>query len=450
MAKQNYIEKANSVVPSKAQLQFMDTEFVAFMHYGMNTFCNTEWGTGREPAKYFAPPEINAVQWVKAVKAAKMNGIVLTCKYSDGFCLWPSEYTEHSVKNAPWLDGKGDVVREVANACRIEGIKFGVYLSPYDMHEETFGTEKYNDYFVNQLTELLTKYGDIFCVYFERDNSGKMNYDWERYYKTVRKYQPDAMICNCGPDVRWCGNHTGVGRSSEWSVVPKNLINNAPSEKLVQPDLGSRSKIRKADELVWFPMLMDLTMRPGWFFHDTDNPNMKVLSKALETYFKSVGNNGTFFLNVAPSHSGKIDRADLEQLVTLGAQLELEFRDEFTEGCEFKATNEKDDLHSAKFINSGKSYFRTADGALKTTITVDMGEVKSINKVVLAENIKTGQQIEKFKLYYFYNKRWHKIYQGGTIGRKKICLLPPMDARRLKLVIEKTRGFATISEFKVY
>lgn len=450
MANQNFIEKANSVVPSKQQLAFMDTEFIAFVHYGMNTFCNTEWGSGREPVKYFNPADFKPTQWVKAIKAAKMRGLVLTCKFSDGFCLWPSKYTEHSVKNAPWLDGKGDIVHDLMVACRAEGLKFGIYLSPYDMHEPTFGTDAYNDFFVNQLTELCTNYGDIFCVWFERDNSGKQNYDWERYYKTIRKLQPDAMICNCGPDIRWCGNHTGVGRSSEWSVVPKELINDAAPEKLVEPDLGSRRKIKHADELVWFPMIMDLTMRPGWFFHDTDTPNLNVLSKALETYFKSVGNNGTFILNVAPSHSGKIERADLEQLVTIGAQLELEFREDFTEGCKFVATNARDDLHSADFINSGKSCFRTVDNPRKTTITVDMGEVKSINKIVLAENIKTGQQVEKFKLYYYFNKRWHKIYQGGTIGRKKVCLLEPMDARRIKLVIEKTRKFATISEFRVY
>lgn len=447
---QNFIDKANSVVPSQAQLDFMNTEFIAFVHYGMNTFCNTEWGSGREPVKYFNPNEFSPRQWIKAIKAAKMKGLVLTCKFSEGFCLWPSEYTDYSVKNSPWMEGNGDIVRGVAEACREEGLKFGIYLSPYDMHEATFGTEKYNDYFVNQLTELCTKYGDIFCVWFERDNSGKQNYDWQRYYDTIRKHQPNAMICNCGPDIRWCGNHAGVGRSSEWSVVPKELINNCSPEKLVQPDLGSRRIIKKADELVWFPMIMDFTMRPGWFFHDSDNEGTKVLARAVETYFKSVGNNGTFILNVAPSHSGKIDRGDLEQLVTIGAQLELEFKQDFTEGCEFTVTNACDDLHSGKFINSGKSYFKTVDNPKKTTITVDMGDVHGINKVVLAENIKTGQQVEKFKLYYFYNKRWHKIYQGGTIGRKKICMLPPMDARRIKLVIEKTRKFATISEFKIY
>lgn len=450
MAIKSYIEKANAVVPSEQQIEFMDTEFIAFVHYGMNTFSNAEWGSGREPEKYFNPADFSAKQWVKAIKSASMKGLILTCKFSDGFCLWPSAYTEHSVKNSPWLDGEGDVVKEVSIECRNEGIKFGIYLSPYDMHEKTFGTDAYNDYFVNQLTELCTNYGDIFCVWFERDESGKQKYDWERYYKTIRKLQPDAMICNCGPDIRWCGNHSGIGRQSEWSVVPKELINDAPAAKLVEPDLGSRKKIRKADELVWFPAIMDMKMRPGWFFHDHETPNLEVLSKAIMSYFKSVGNNGTFILNVSPSHSGRIDKKDLEQLVTLGAQLELEFKEDFTEGAEFTSNNCSDELHSAKFINSGKSYFKTAKNARKTEIIVNMGEVRSIDKIVLAENIRTGQQVEKFSLYYFFNKRWRKIYKGTTIGRKKICIISPMEAKRIKLVIEKTRDFATISEFRVY
>lgn len=444
----NYIEKANSVVPSKAQLDFMNTEFMAFIHFGMNTFTNTEWGTGREPAKYFKPADFSAKQWVKTVKAAKMNGIVLTCKYSDGFCLWPSKYTEHCVKNAPWMDGKGDLVKELAEECAAEDVKFGIYLSPYDMHEESFGTEKYNDFFVNQLTELCTNYGDIFCVWFERDNSGKQNYDWQRYYDTVKKYQPDAMICNCGPDIRWCGNHTGIGRQSEWSVVPKELINNAPSRKLVEPDLGSRKKIKKAKELVWYPSITDISLRPGWFYHETETFDIKVLSKALDVYFKSIGNNGSLILNISPSHTGKIDKKDVENLITFGVQLDIEFRDCLSDGAKFEDEGHSDDLHSSKFINSEKSYFK--NNGKKSVITLDMGEVKGINKIVLGENIETGQQVEKFKLYYYFDKKWHKIYSGTTIGRKKICPLPAMDARRIKLVIEKSRDFATIKTFKVY
>lgn len=450
MSKESLIKKANSVVPSKAQLDFMNTEFIGFIHYGMNTFCNTESGTGREPEKYFTPADFNPKQWIDTVCATGMKGVVLTCKCSDGFCLWPSKHTKHSVKSSPWRDGNGDIVREIADECALHNIKFGISLSPYDMHEITFGTSEYNNFFVNQLTELCTEYGEIFCVWLDRDNSGRQDYDWQRYYDTIKKYQPNAMICNCGPDIRWCGNHVGVGRSSEWSVVPKKLINNAPVSALVEPDLGSRSKIKKADELVWFPMVMDLTMRPGWFYHESDNPDLKLLSKALETYFKSVGNNGTLMLNIAPSHSGYIDKKDVQQFVTLGSQLRLEFKENFAQNAVFEASNCSDELHSVKFINSDKSYYKTIDNPRKTEITVDLGEVRNINKILLAEHIETGQQIEKFKLYFFYNKKWRKIYSGDTVGRKKICLLKEMDARRIKLVIEKTRGFATIEKFKIY
>ena len=450
MSDNNIIKKANSIVPSKAQIEFMNTEFIAFVHYGMNTFCNTEWGTGREPAKYFTPADFSPQQWVRAIKSAGMKGLILTCKFSDGFCLWPSKHTEHSVKNSPWRDGEGDIVRELSDECHAEGIKFGIYLSPFDMHEKSFGSDNYNDFFVNQLTELCTDYGDIFCVWLERDNSGKQNYDWNRYYETIRKYQPNAMICNCGPDIRWCGNHTGVTRSSEWSVVSKDLINDVSPVKLVQPDLGSRRVIKKAKELVWFPSIVDVSMRPGWFYHENENPDVKILSKVLETYFRSVGNNATLLLNVAPSHSGKLDKIDIEHLVTLGAQLSIEFKTDFTKDAVFESDDNCDDLHSVKFINSEKSYFKTKSNCKKATITVDMGEVRNINKVVLCENIATGQQVEKFKLYYYYNKHWHKLYSGTTIGRKKVCLLHTMDARRIKLVIEKTRDFATISEFKIY
>ena len=449
MQKYDYIDAANKATPSENQLEFMNTEFIAFVHYGMNTFVNTEWGTGREPEKYFNPAEFSAKQWVSVIKSTGMKGLILTCKYSDGFCLWPSKYTSHSVKNSPWLDGKGDMVKEVANECHAQGIKFGVSVSLYDMHEPSFGSDKYNDFFVNQLTELCTQYGELFCVWFERDENGKQSYDLDRYAETVRKYQSKAVIGNCGGDIRWCGNHIAHGRSSEWSVVPKKLLS-ANSQALVEPDLGSRKKIKKEKELVFYPNVMDVSLRPGWFFHDSDNIEIKNLSDVLMAYFASIGNNGTLLLGIAPSHSGKIEKVDEEHLFILSRQLDIEFGNDFTVNCKFEASNRSDDLHSERFINSGASYYRTQDNPSKTEITVDMGEIRLINKVVLSEHIETGQQIEKFTLYRYYNKKWRKIYKGTTIGRKKICSLHPLEARRIKLVIEKTRNFATISDFKIY
>lgn len=449
MEKYDYIARANEAIPSENQLNFMNTEFIAYVHYGMNTFINTEWGTGREPEKYFNPADFSAKQWVDVIKSSGMKGLILTCKYSDGFCLWPSKYTEHSVKNSPWLDGNGDMVKAVADECRLQGIKFGVSVSLYDMHEPTFGSEKYNDFFVNQLTELCTDYGELFCVWLERDEGSRQHYDLDRYISTIRKLQPKAAIGNCGGDIRWCGNHVAHGRSSEWSVVPKKILD-SDAATLVQPDLGSRRKIKREKELVFYPVAVDLPLRPGWFFHDSDNIDVKDLSDVVMSYFSSVGNNGTFMLGIAPSHSGRIEKTDEEHLFILARQLEIEFGENFTKDCKFEANNRRDDLRSERFINSGTSYYRTEDDPGKTEITVDMGEIRLINKVVLSEHIETGQQIEKFTLYRYYNGKWRKIYSGTTIGRKKVCSIHPTEVRRLKLVIEKTRKFATISDFKVY
>ena len=223
------IRYAASITPSPRQLVWQQLEFYAFTHFGMNTFTNREWGDGTEDPALFNPDALDADQWVAAVKSAGMKALILTCKQHDGFCLWPSAYTEHSVKNSPWKDGKGDVVREVSDACRRGGIKFGVYLSPWDRHDARYGQGKpYDDYFVSQLTELATNYGDIFCFWFdgacgEGKNGKKQIYDWERYYAVLRKLQANAVLNVCGPDVRWCGNEAGHCRKAEWSVVPAEL-----------------------------------------------------------------------------------------------------------------------------------------------------------------------------------------------------------------------------------
>ena len=257
----DYIKRAAAVVPSKRQLKWHELEFYAFIHFGMNTFTNSEWGNGNDDPVLFNPEKLNANQWAAAVRAAGMKAIILTCKHHDGFCLWPSEYTDYSVKKSKWKDGQGDVVRECAEACKKFGLKFGVYLSPWDRHDPRYGEgEAYNKYFKNQLRELLTNYGDIFCVWFdgacgEGKNGRKQEYDWQGYYDLIRECQPEAVISVTGPDVRWCGNEAGVCRKSEWNVVPyyysnQELIAAASQQTAEKPpkrisattlDLGSRT-----------------------------------------------------------------------------------------------------------------------------------------------------------------------------------------------------------------
>lgn len=450
MKENNLIQRANAILPSKSQLEFSELEFIAMIHFGMNTYTNSEEGTGREPEKYFSPPELDAQQWVSAVKSAGMKGLVLTCKHSDGFCLWPSLVTEHSVKNSPWLDGNGDVVKLVSDECQKQGIKFGIYISPYDKHEKSFGSSEYDEFFSKQLSELLTGYGDIFCVWLPKDNKTSFHYNWQLYYETIRKLQPEAVICDCGPDVRWVGNFGGVSRSEEWNVVPYDLLNNAPAQRLALPDLGSLKKLKKAKDLVWYPSLTYVSLRPSWFYHKEEETNLKMLSKILEIYFRSVGNNGTMALSVPVSHTGKIDKKDLDSLLTLGAQLKIEFKEDFAKKGEFSATCQKDEMHSPSMIKKENGYWHSGNIDKKQSLFLEMQEVNFINKIVIGENTPSGQQIEKFNIFYFFDGKWRKIYSGNTVGRKKICNLEPMNAKQIRLDILKTRGFATIKTFEVY
>ncbi len=450
MNEKDIIKRANAVLPSQAQYDFCELEFLALIYFNMCTFTNSEKGTGREQEKYFNPPELDTEGWIRSIKFAGMKGVILNVKDIDGFCIWQTEHTDHSVKNSPWLDGNGDVVRAVADECRKQDMKFGIYISPYDLHEKTFGTAEYDDFFVSLLTELLTNYGDIFCVWFPKNSGFEYKYNWQRYYETVRTLQPGAVICDCGPDIRWAGHNGGVARKEEWSVVPYTLLNNAPVSRLVEPDLGSLKKLKKAKELVWYPPITYIPLRKGFYYHKQDEANLKMLSNILDVYFRSVGNNGVFALGISPTFLGDIDEKDVDSLRTLGAQLKVEFKDNLAQDGVFTSDSEKDKAHGAQALNEENGFWHSGEAGKNISITLDMGKVHFINKIVLGENTKSGQQIEKFTLSYFFDGKWRKIYSGNTIGKKKICLIAPTNARRIRLDIKKTRGFATLKTFEVY
>jgi len=270
------------VKPTPQQLAWQESELTMFLHFGINTFTDREWGDGKEDPKLFNPIELDARQWVQVAKDAGFKYMILTAKHHDGFCLWPSEYTEHSVKNSPWRAGKGDVVRELADACQEAGMKMGIYLSPWDRHEQTYGDSPvYNQYFRNQLTELLTNYGEISEVWFdgacgEGPNGRRQEYDWQSYYEVIRKLQPNAVIAICGPDIRWVGNEDGVARETEWSVQDANPV--------IHKDIEGK---------VWYPAECDVSIRPGWFWHKSQDDKVKSLEHLLDIYYKSVGRNRT-------------------------------------------------------------------------------------------------------------------------------------------------------------
>ncbi|MDO4297878.1 MAG: alpha-L-fucosidase [Lachnospiraceae bacterium] len=432
----DFLREAANVKPSQRQLKWFEMEMYAFIHYGPNTYTDREWGQGTESPEIFHPTGLDCDQWVEAIKAAGMKGMVLTAKHHDGFCLWPSKYTEHSVKNSPF---QGDIVKEAADACRRGGIKFGFYLSPWDRNSQYYGKLEYNDYFCNQLTELLTGYGDIFCVWFdnacgEGANGKRQVYDFERYFSLIRKYQSEAVIFNdYGPDIRWCGNEAGAARYSEWAVVPSELcryseIQTGPGPMAAEGslsylyntdrELGTMANILYSRGLVFAPSEINMSIRPGWFWHREEEPHS--LERLFRTYLTSVGANACLHLNLPPTCEGKIDERDVKRLQELGALIRKEF------GREIPSKTEK---------LPGKP-------PTQPVYRVNLARpLKDLKYVVLREEIARGQRVESFRITAeFASGGQYPLYQGTCIGNRRICPLQDPFALQNPLINDSDEG----------
>lgn len=461
---------ASKVTPSPRQIEWQKLEFYAFCHFGTNTFTGKEWGDGNAAPSLFNPKKLDAEQWVKEIKNAGMRALILTCKHHDGFCLWPSKYTDYSVKNSPYKNGKGDVVKEVSDACRKHGIKFGVYLSPWDRHEKTYGQGKaYDDYFVNQLTELAENYGDVFCFWFdgacgEGKNGKKQVYDWNRYFTLIREKQPNAVLNICGVDVRWCGNEAGKYRSAEWSVVPYSLCNQDYTAEHSQQaddksfskkfdsttkDLGSRDAIDGISDFIWYPCETDVSIRPGWFYHKSQDFRVKSVKKLMDIYFGTVGGNSAFLLNIPPDKNGLISKADVRVLRKLGDRLRAEFSENKAVGASVTASTENGENRASNVICEN-GYWKCEDGDEAPEITLDFKERVKIDKIVLCENIETGQQIESFEVYAKTDNGFTKIAEAETVGAKRICCFEPVKTKKIKVKITSYRRIATLKKIELY
>lgn len=463
------------IKPSKRQVEFQKLEFYAFVHFTVNTFTGKEWGDGTENPEIFSPDQFDAVQWVTAIKDAGMKGLILTCKHHDGFCLWPSIYTKHTIAASPYKDGKGDIVREVAEACSSAGIKFGVYLSPWDRNSVLYGQGKeYDDFFVNQLTELLTNYGPVFDVWFdgacgEGPNGKKQYYDWERYYEVIRKLQPEACINVCGPDIRWCGNEAGDTRDAEWSVVPKRLKNTEMIASKSQQeedsdfsfrgrkisssdeDLGSREILENEKELIWYPVEVNTSIRPGWFYHEDEDDKVRSLEELSQIYFHSVGGNGTFLLNIPPNKNGLFAKEDVERLKELGQFLRTAFRKNLMEDAVLSADSYKGGCNIENVREPGYgSYFSTEEGVTSCVIEIQFNEEKIVNYLVLQENIELSQRVEGFSVKAEVNGIMEDIYYGKVIGYKHIAQLKGISTKCLQINILDARVCPTLSFIGIY
>ncbi len=405
-------------VPSRSQLWWQRAERGLFTHFGMNTFTDREWGDGSEDPRLFNPAHFDAGQWARSARAGGFKYVILTAKHHDGFCLWPSKYTEHSVKNSPWRDGHGDVVREFVDAMRAEGLRPGLYLSPWDRHEHTYGdSPRYNAYYIAQLTELLTQYGPIVELFFdgangEGPNGKKQTYDWDLVHRTVRRLQPAAlMFSDAGPDIRWIGNERGTAGDPDWCTVDPALV---PYAGFDSPNVAEWLQHGNADGSVWRPGEADVSIRPGWFFHEAESAKVRSTENLLELYFASVGRNANLLLNVPPTREGVFHDADVTRLADFGRRVHELFADDLAAHARVRRMGESTELA--------------------------FGRPVSIGMAALHEQIERGQVVSRYRVEARVDGVWSVLSRGTTIGRTKIDRFAAVTTDRVRLTIEASAG----------
>ncbi len=435
------IDMASRLVPTAQQLEWQQMEFTAFLHFGMNTFTGNEWGHGTDSPALFNPSELDCEQWVKALKDGGFKMALITAKHHDGFCLWQTETTEYSVKNSPWKDGKGDVVRELRDACEKYGMKFGVYLSPWDRNAPSYGdSPAYNKFFIAQLTELLSNYGEVHEVWFdgacaEGPNGKKQEYDWTAILAKIRELQPKAVTAIMGDDVRWVGNEGGLGRETEWSatVIPpgsythKKAAKEALGLEEMSKDLGSRELVAKAQEVYWYPSEVDVSIRPGWFYHAEQDGQVRSLANLVNIYYRSVGCNSVLLLNIPPDRRGLIHEIDVQRIKELSEYINKTF-----------ATNyvEKGNQEWAAQVGESKEY--------------DVKSGAMVNTFLIQEDITKGQRVEDFLVEVYSNGAWQYATEGTTIGYKRLLRFSDCQPEKVRVTIRGSRATANISNVGLY
>lgn len=427
------------VKPSGQQLAWQELEMGMFIHFGMNTFTDREWGDGNEDPRWFNPTEFDARQWVSVAKEAGFKYIVLTAKHHDGFCLWQTRYTEHSVKNSQWRNGKGDVVKEVAKACDEIGVKFGFYLSPWDRHEKTYGTPDYDRFFVNQLTELLTEYGEVVEVWFDGAYGGppgkEHKYHWRKYYEVVRKLQPNALIAICGPDIRWVGNEEGVAPETNLSVQDATPFHIC---------LGITGK-------VWYPAECDVSIRPGWFWHAKEDDKLKSLEHLIDIYFKSVGRNSVLLLNVPPNNKGLIPAPDVQRLMEWRKTLDKTFATDFALNKPVTASSTRPDTKPSNAVDGRKrTFWAPQSSETESWLEVDLQQPTTFNVAMVQEHIAEGQRVSRYRIEAWDGNNWKVIARGTTIGYKKLDRFEKVTAVKVRLVIESALAEPLIQSFGLF
>lgn len=406
--------------PTKAQLAWHDMEFYLFAHFGPNTFTDKEWGHGDEPEDMFNPVNLDCEQWCRVAKQSGAKGIIITAKHHDGFCLWPSAYSKHTVRESKWKNGKGDVLKELSAACKKYGLKFGVYISPWDRNHPDYGTEKYNDVFVKMMEEIFTNYGPVWELWWdgangEGPNGKKQVYDWHRFKKTVKRLSPSTVVfSDVGPHIRWVGNEQGFAGETNWNTLDTTGF--TPGAGAPSTDVLNKGNMNGE---AWIPAECDVSIRPGWFYHANENDKVKTPQQLFDLYLKSVGRGANLLLNVPPDNRGLIRPEDSASLAG------------------FKQLRDKKTVKKLQPVNL-PGVIKIHSFAVKGTGEYDADQPQLINTVVLKEDISRGQFISSFIVALYKEDKWIKALQGTTIGHKRIFTFDPVEADRIDLFIEKT------------
>ncbi|MCH7408036.1 alpha-L-fucosidase [Belliella sp. DSM 111904] len=449
-------------IPTERQLIWHKLEYYGFIHFNINTFTDMEWGKGDENPAIFDPTALDTRQWAKVAKEAGMKGLIITAKHHDGFCLWPSKYTEHSVKNSPWKDGNGDLIKELAESCKAEGIGLGIYYSPWDRNHADYGDEAYIDYMKNQLTELLSNYGELFEIWFDGANGGTGHYGganeerkvdkrgyypWESIYELVRKLQPNAVIFgDAGPDVRWVGNEEGHAYPSTWSNLMRDSVYAG------MPEYSEKYARGQENGSHWVPAEADVSIRPGWYYHAYEDHKVKSLSHLLDIYYKSIGQNSALLINFPVDRRGLIHENDVDQIMKLSTKIKEDFETDLIHDAKLTASSKRGKGYEINKVldDEWKSYWTTKDGITNASVEIEFPGKIIFNRFLIQEYIALGQRVKEFSLEIQTDNGWENIYKGTTIGAKRILRLEDHKTNKIKLTILDAIAPPTISKIGIF
>ncbi len=437
-------------LPSKEQLAWHEKEFYLFIHFGPNTFTDKEWGEGNEDPSLFNPSALDCEQWARIAKQAGAKGIILTAKHHDGFCLWPSKYSTHTVRESSWRDGKGDVVKDLADACRKTGIEMGVYISPWDRNHPQYGTPAYNDIYLASMKELLTNYGKFFELWWdgangEGPNGKKQVYDFHRFEDSAFAWQPQLVIfSDIGPSIRWCGNEKGLIGNTNWNLLDTagfaRGLGAPPQDTLNQGNVYGKH---------WIPAEADVSIRPGWFYHSKEDSKVKTPETLFNLYLHSVGNGGNLLLNVPPDRTGRIHPTDSAALMGFREIREKTFAKNQLYNATLKANTGSD--KTLRNLTDEDIHTYWASGRKEnTTLEIRLPEKKPITSLVLEEMISLGQRVMGFQIETWDGTEYSKVYTGTTIGRKKIAVFPKQVTDRLRITITEAKDVPVLRNIAAY